>query len=303
MDEMDYEEDGEGEDEEGNPAAEPESEVDQGDNEGKDENQEQDEDTDENPEQDVPGRPCRPESTDEEEKLEAEEGKKRKKSREDRRFYFAFDELYFEVHYQFDVKEPHILLAQIAQTTAKKVCVKSAGAIEQCKVVEVHLDESGGGIPMLRKGKEACPGLQTAGVDFVAFWKMQDGLDIRRITSNDIHAVLNTYGVEAARAAIITEIFTVFNHYGVSVDMRHLTLIADYMTHNGGYRPMSRIGGIAESISPFSKMSFETASKFLVEAASYGRVDNLETPSARITLGLPAKVGTGCFDLMHEIDV
>ena len=137
---------------------------------------------------------------------------------------------------------------------------------------------------MLRKGKEARPGLQAARVDFVAFWKMQDELDIRRVTSNDIRAVLNTYGVEAARAAIITEIFTVYNRYGVSVDTRHLTFIADYMTHNGGYRPMSRIGGIADSISPFSKMSFETASMFLVEAASHGRVDNSETPSARITL-------------------
>ena len=52
------------------------------------------------------------------------------------------------------------------------------------------------GFPCLEKGKKH-PGLQAAGVDFVAFWKMQGELDIRRITFNDIHAVLNTYGVEA----------------------------------------------------------------------------------------------------------
>ncbi|KAJ8440487.1 hypothetical protein Cgig2_013646 [Carnegiea gigantea] len=112
---------------------------------------------------------------------------------------------------------------------------------------------------------------------------MQDELDIRRVTSNDIRAVLNTYGVEAARAAIITEIFTVYNRHGVSVDTRHLTFIADYMTHNGGYRPISRIGGIADSISTFSKMSFETASMFLVEPASHARVDNSETPNIQGT--------------------
>lgn len=176
--------------------------------------------------------------------------------------------------------------------------------IEQCKVVELHLDDSGkGGIPMLKEGKESRLALQTAGVDFNAFWDMQDELDVRFISSNDINSMLDTYGVEAARATIVTEIFTVFGHYGVTVDIRHLTLIADYMTQTGGYRPMSRSGGIAESISTFSKMSYETASKFLTDAAIRGDVDNLETPSARICLGLPAKVGTGCFDLMQDLDV
>lgn len=195
-------------------------------------------------------------------------------------------------------------MIQIAEKTAKKVYVKTAGKIEQCKVVELHLDDSGkGGIPMLRKGKESRAALQTAGVDFAAFWNMQDELDVKLISSNDVYAMLSTYGVEAARATIITEIFTVFGHYGVTVDMRHLTLIADYMTHTGSYRALSRSGGIIESISPFSKMSYETASKFLTYAAAHGEVDNLETPSARICLGLPAKVGTGCFDLMHDFDV
>ncbi|XP_074320854.1 DNA-directed RNA polymerase I subunit 1 [Silene latifolia] len=211
--------------------------------------------------------------------------------------------VFFEVHFKL-INEPHILLAQIAEKTAKKVYVKTAGKIEQCKVVELHLDDSDlGGIPMLKKGKESRLALQTAGLDFPAFWDMQDDLDVRFISSNDIHAMLNTYGVEAARATIITEIFTVFGHYGVSVDMRHLTLIADYMTHTGGYRPMSRSGGIADSTSTFSKMSYESASKFLTDAATFGLKDNLETPSARICLGLPAKVGTGCFDLMQQIVV
>ncbi|KAL5848105.1 hypothetical protein ACOSQ4_006118 [Xanthoceras sorbifolium] len=75
------------------------------------------------------------------------------------------------------------------------------------------------------------------------------------------------------------------------------------MTHSGGYCPMSRLGGIAESISPFCKMTFETASKFIVEAAYYGEVDKLETPSARICLGLPVKMGTGSFELMQKVEV
>ena len=52
----------------------------------------------------------------------------------------------------------------------------------------------------------------------------------------------SSYGVEAARAAIAREIRTVFGVYGITVDPRHLFLIADYMTFSGGYRPMNRYG-------------------------------------------------------------
>lgn len=151
--------------------------------------------------------------------------------------------------------------------------------------------------------KEKIPALQTSGVDFMTLWELQDELDVRYIYSNDIHAMLQTYGVEAARETIIREIQNIFTSYGISVNMRHLTLVADYMTHSGGYRPMNRLGGIADSISPFSRMTFETASKFIVQAAFHGEIDALETPSSRICLGLPVKMGTGSFDLMQKIEV
>lgn len=144
--------------------------------------------------------------------------------------------------------------------------------------------------------------MQTAGVDFPTFYELQDVLDMRYMYSNNIHAMLNTYGVEVARETIIREINNVFKSYGISVNIRHLSVIAEFMTFTGWYRPMNRHGGIADSISPLSKMSFETASKFIVEAAYHGERDDLETPSARICLGLPVKVGTGSFDLLQKVE-
>lgn len=151
--------------------------------------------------------------------------------------------------------------------------------------------------------KKASPALHASGVDFAGLWEFQDKLDVRYLYSNSIHDMLNTFGVEAARETIIREINHVFKSYGISVSIRHLNLIADYMTFSGGYRPMSRMGGIAESTSPFCRMTFETATKFIVQAATYGEVDRLETPSARICLGLPALTGTGCFDLLQRMDL
>ncbi|GAV72253.1 RNA_pol_Rpb1_2 domain-containing protein/RNA_pol_Rpb1_3 domain-containing protein/RNA_pol_Rpb1_1 domain-containing protein/RNA_pol_Rpb1_5 domain-containing protein/RNA_pol_Rpb1_4 domain-containing protein [Cephalotus follicularis] len=240
---------------------------------------------------------------------------KRRKRREgmvrkdtDRSTIVKYKDQYFEVHFEL-INEPHILLAQLAQRTANKVHIQSCGKIEQCKVATCKEDQViyYGKDPKKRKNikpeeKQKVQALHTTGVDFRALWERQDDLDVRYIYSNSIHAMLNTYGVEAARETIIREITHVFKSYGISVNIRHLTVIADFMTHSGGYRPMNRLGGIAESVSPLSKMSFETASKFIVQAACHGEVDNLETPSARICLGLPVKMGTGSFDLMQKLD-
>jgi len=126
---------------------------------------------------------------------------------------------------------------------------------------------------------------------------------VHDITSNDIHAILKTYGVEAARNTIINEVSGVFKPYGIDVDMRHLSMIADFMTLDGGYRPMNRIGIGQFSTSPFGKMTFETATKFIVEAATHGEADFLECPSASVCLGKPPKVGTGIFGLLQNLEL
>lgn len=54
-------------------------------------------------------------------------------------------------------------------------------------------------------------------------------LEEDQIYSNDIYAMLKTYGVEVARAAILREMSGVFGVYSIQVDRRHLELIADYM--------------------------------------------------------------------------
>jgi len=61
----------------------------------------------------------------------------------------------------------------------------------------------------------------------------------------------------------------VFKAYGIVIDPRHLSLIGDYMTFSGVYRPFNRIG-IESSASPLQQMSFETVVSFLREATLSG---------------------------------
>lgn len=134
-------------------------------------------------------------------------------------------------------------------------------------------------------------------------------MDLNSLFSNDIGAIMDTYGIEAGRATIINEIKGIFSmyifpsilfltfRYSITVDPRHLSLIADYMTFGGGYKPFNRLG-LDSNVSPFLKMSFEQTCGFLTKATLEGDEDRLETPSARLVMGRSVTGGTGSFDIL-----
>ncbi len=71
--------------------------------------------------------------------------------------------------------------------------------------------------------------------------KAAEVLDLKTLKCNNVHEVAAHFGVEAAARIIISEIVDVFKAYGIKVDHRHLSLIADYMTFDGTYRPFNRV--------------------------------------------------------------
>jgi DNA-directed RNA polymerase I subunit RPA1 len=131
-------------------------------------------------------------------------------------------------------------------------------------------------------------------------WEHDDFIDVNKITSNDIAAVLKTYGVEAARNTIVNEINNVFDRYAISVSSRHLDLIGDMMTREGTYLAFNR-QGIDSSTSAFMKMSYETTCQFLTKAVLDGTTEDLESPSAQIVVGKLSNVGTGSFDVLAKM--
>ncbi|KAJ3269980.1 hypothetical protein HDV01_000743 [Terramyces sp. JEL0728] len=142
--------------------------------------------------------------------------------------------------------------------------------------------------------------LGTEGCNLRGMWDYSDYIDISKIYTNDISAILRTYGVEAARSAITQEIASVFGVYGIDVDPRHLSLIGDYMTFEGGYKPFNRMG-MDSNTSPFTQMSYERTTHFLNTATLTGDFDPLDSPSARIALGKVVKGGTGSFDVLQPL--
>eukprot|EP00970_Alexandrium_tamarense_P000747 scaffold85_cov145-Alexandrium_tamarense.AAC.51 len=148
------------------------------------------------------------------------------------------------------------------------------------------------------EGRGRC--LQTAGCNFEEMWSLDEGVvDHNKLVSNDIWGIRCAYGVEAARMSIADQIRGVFAVYGISVDPRHLSLIADFMTYDGEYKPMNRIG-MADISSTFLQMSFESTSVFMVDAALHKRNDPMMSPSANIVMGHPIRHGTGAFECIAK---
>ncbi|XP_043584606.1 DNA-directed RNA polymerase I subunit RPA1 [Bombus pyrosoma] len=142
--------------------------------------------------------------------------------------------------------------------------------------------------------------LKTDGINIVEMFKYDKSLNLNKLYSNDIYGISQTYGIEAANRVIIKEVRDVFKMYGITVDSRHLSLIADYMTFDGRFQPLSR-KGMEGSASPLQQMSFESSLNFLKNATLEGKRDNLVSPSSRLMLGQPCKSGTGSCSILVKI--
>ena len=185
---------------------------------------------------------------------------------------------------------PRLLMVNLVQAAAAETTIRAVPGIERGMVLDVSKEGIG----------DSQLAVQTEGSNIAELWKLggMDGtLRFNDLMCNDIYRVLKVYGVEACRAAIKQQITAVFGVYGISVDPRHLALIADSMTFAGGYKPMNR-RGMEGSTSPFLQMSYETTASFMLDACIDGNADTLRAPSASIVVGQPAKVGTGCMELL-----
>jgi len=193
-----------------------------------------------------------------------------------------------ELTIKLSLRRNKLLLLSMVESAAESALVRSVPGIDRAVVLE--------------KGGEIDKKLviQCEGINLMEAWKHGKVVDTDAVSTNDIAMVLDTYGVEACRAAIVEQITAVFGVYGISIDPRHLGLLADYMTHGGGYRPLNRIGIEGSSISAFQKITFETSTSFLTKSCIDGETDNVSNPSSRIVMGLPVKAGTGSFDLLFD---
>jgi len=123
------------------------------------------------------------------------------------------------------------------------------------------------------------------------------GVDPTRTTTNNIHEIEKTLGIEAARNAIIEEAMGVLEEQGLDVDVRHIMLVADVMTATGNVRQIGRHGVSGEKPSVLARAAFEITVPNIVEAAVKGETDPLKGVTENVIVGQAIPVGTGLVDI------
>ncbi|CAL8264335.1 unnamed protein product [Lota lota] len=203
--------------------------------------------------------------------------------------YDSLHNLWCQVTIALPLTNVHFDLTSVLSTLAHSAVIMQTRGIARCL-----LSESAG-----RTGQKESL-LNTEGINMHELFKYSDILDLNRLYSNEVHAMANTYGIEVALRVIEKEIRDVFAVYGIEVDPRHLSLVADYMCFEGVYKPFNRFA-IRSNSSPLQQMTFETSYKFLKEATLMGAHDELQSPSACLITGKVVKGGTGLFDLKQPL--
>ena len=120
-----------------------------------------------------------------------------------------------------------------------------------------------------------------------------EGIDTYRTTTNDIHEIETVLGIEAARQSIINEARNTLENQGLSVDVRHIMLVADIMTSEGEVKSIGRHGISGEKSSVLARAAFEETGKHLLRASIRGEVDDLTGIIENIIIGQPIPLGTG----------
>ena len=123
-------------------------------------------------------------------------------------------------------------------------------------------------------------------------------VDPTRTFSNDIHEVLDVFGIEAARQALYDEFWEVLS--AAYVNYHHMSVLLDAMTYQGRLVSVDRFGMGKHDNGVLAKSSFEETSRILFNAAVSSEFDPMKGVSANIMFGQKAPCGTGMVEILLD---
>jgi len=122
-------------------------------------------------------------------------------------------------------------------------------------------------------------------------------VEASRTTTNNVHEIAKTLGIEAARNALINEALNVLEEQGLDVDVRHVMLVADIMTASGEAEQIGRHGISGGKSSVLARAAFEITVPNIVDASVRGESDSLNGVTENVIVGQSIPIGTGLVEL------
>lgn len=142
--------------------------------------------------------------------------------------------------------------------------------------------------------------IQTAGSN-LAKVILVEGVDVNRITTNNVFEIWQTLGIEAARTALVKEITNTLEEQGLEVDIRHIMLVSDLMTSKGYLQQIGRHGIAGTKMSVLARAAFEITVPTIARASLEGQVEPLKGVTENVIVGATVPVGTGMIDLYMSV--
>jgi DNA-directed RNA polymerase subunit A" len=152
------------------------------------------------------------------------------------------------------------------------------------------------GKALIQQSKDGSFYVITAGSNISEVMKL-DGVDKSRTYTNDVFAMYKLFGIEAARNTLANELRKTLEEQKISVDDRHLLLVADAMTYSGTIKGVGRHGLSGQKNSVFARAAYEETVKHLVNAALFSEVDPMKGVTENILVGKQIPIGTGAVKL------
>jgi len=143
--------------------------------------------------------------------------------------------------------------------------------------------------------------VETEGIDLTHLQTLQS-IDTSRTQCNDIFAIRKVFGIEAARAALLKEMYQVLAAYGIYVNHRHLMVIIDWMTWGGNINALTRHGvkKMMDDSTPLKRATFEQPVEIFHHAAVKGLKDTLSGVSEQLLIGNAPKIGSYYNDVIVD---
>lgn len=166
---------------------------------------------------------------------------------------------------------------------------------------DTKLIETPDGALLAAKADDRCQEwyLDTSGTALADVLRV-DGIDASRTYTNHLWQVVEVFGIEAARAALVRELTQVLAFDGSYVNHRHLALLVDVMTYRGTISAVTRHGINRADTGALMRCSFEETVEILLEAAAVGELDDCRGVSENVMLGQMAPMGTGHFEVLLD---
>ena len=127
-------------------------------------------------------------------------------------------------------------------------------------------------------------------------------IDKTRTICNDMWEIYKIFGIEAVRQFLIEEYMDTISSDGTFVNISHVELLVDVMTHTGTIISISRYGQKKILSGPLAMASFEQSLDNFLKSGINGENETTNGVSASIMLGKLPNIGTGAFDLTVDIE-